>query len=432
LPESEVSALKRQNYGLALKLHDVTDIADVDRQAPHNTRIFPCDTVAVGDLHLPIAVDNRDYLVELGYVDKEEVWHALARSTHVRVPACPSTIPQSLGVGAAAAGAAAGSVASAALIRDSSMEEAGRVILTPRDCRSAYAYWELPQSQINDLRTGNRTLKVRLYDVTELPGSGGRSPNSLQEFDAALTSPGDLHLPIAVDDRDYLVEVGYVDGVGQWHTLAKANSVRVPACVSAAATTPAGLAAAGVVTPSLTTPSLGSPGTGVTGTVSRAATDVVAGAGHLTSTAVAGGVAAVAGLGAASRSVFNRSADAVSNVTSGIGTRSDLGAESKIILVPRSAAAAYAYWEVAEVHRQALKDQGGRTLALRIHDATNLELDHQTPHSTQEYILSDAEPDKHVAIAVPDRDYVAELGYLTDSGEWLQLVRSLHVRVPNP
>jgi phosphate transport system substrate-binding protein len=31
---------------------------------------------------------------------------------------------------------------------------------------------------------------------------------------------------------------------------------------------------------------------------------------------------------------------------------------------------------------------------------------------------------------VPDRDYVAELGYLTDQGDWLQLIRSLHVRVP--
>jgi phosphate transport system substrate-binding protein len=114
----------------------------------------------------------------------------------------------------------------------------------------------------------------------------------------------------------------------------------------------------------------------------------------------------------------------------GSGSRTDMGAESKIILVPRSADAAYAYWEVAEVHRDALKAEGGRTLALRIHDATNLELDYQTPHSTQEYVLADSDRDKHVPIFVPDRDYVAELGYLTDQGNWLQLIRSLHVRVP--
>jgi phosphate transport system substrate-binding protein len=44
--------------------------------------------------------------------------------------------------------------------------------------------------------------------------------------------------------------------------------------------------------------------------------------------------------------------------------------------------------------------------------------------------LAEADQDKHVPIFVPDRDYVAELGYLTDQGDWLQLIRSLHVRVP--
>ncbi|HIK45939.1 MAG TPA: DUF4912 domain-containing protein [Leptolyngbyaceae cyanobacterium M65_K2018_010] len=165
-------------------------------------------------------------------------------------------------------------------------------------------------------------------------------------------------------------------------------------------------------------------------TVGRATTDVVEGAGNLAGAAVAGGAAAVAGLGAAAKSVFERATDTISGLTSGVGTRSDLGAESKIILVPRSPKEAYAYWEVADVHKNALKDQGGRALALRIHDATNLELDYQAPHGTQEYILQETDQDRHVPIPVPDRDYVAELGYLTDSGQWLQLVRSLHVRVP--
>ncbi|NJL49025.1 MAG: DUF4912 domain-containing protein [Leptolyngbyaceae cyanobacterium SM2_5_2] len=93
IPESEVAALRRQNYNLALKLHDVTDIANVDQQPPHSTRQFSCDTVAVGDQHLPIMIDNRDYLVELGYLDSDNAWHALARSAHVRVPACPSVVP---------------------------------------------------------------------------------------------------------------------------------------------------------------------------------------------------------------------------------------------------------------------------------------------------------------------------------------------------
>ncbi len=438
LPEAEVAALRRQNYSLALKLHDVTDIANVDQQPPHSTRQFPCDTVAVGDQHLPVPVDNRDYLVELGYVDSDNAWHALARSAHVRVPACPSVVGhQAVGVGAAAAGAVAG----AALAQPPVASEPARVILTPRDCRQAYAYWEIPVQEVDRLRADRRSLKVRLYDVTELPGGPANGHNSLQEFDAELTAQGDLHLPIAVDDRDYLVEIGYVDGLGHWQTLAKADSVRVPACADPVSLVPSAAAAA-KFTPAPTNGSgqgagtldgLRSKASELTSTVGQATTNLVEGAGTVTGAAVASSAAAVAGLGAAARSVLDRSTGSVdveAAPTSGIGTRSDLGAESKIILVPRGTNTAYAYWEAADVHKQALKNQGGRALALRIHDATNLELDYQAPHSTQEYILQDGDQDKHVLIPVPDRDYVAELGYLTDSGEWLQLIRSLHVRVP--
>jgi phosphate transport system substrate-binding protein len=150
--------------------------------------------------------------------------------------------------------------------------------------------------------------------------------------------------------------------------------------------------------------------------------------------ALAGGAAAVAGLGAAAAGLWNRTTDTVTDavpaIPAGVGFRSDMGAESKIILVPRGTDAAYAYWEAAPAHKAALHQEGGKVMALRIHDATNLELDYQPPHATQEYILQESDQDRHVPITVPDRDYVAELGYLTDGGQWLQLVRSLHVRVP--
>ncbi|PZU95344.1 MAG: hypothetical protein DCF32_22385, partial [Leptolyngbya sp.] len=273
-----------------------------------------------------------------------------------------------------------------------------RVVLTPRDCRTADAHWELPTTTVADLKAGSRSLKARLYDVTELPGHRHRL-NSLQEFNAELVAQGDLQLPIAVDDRDYLVEVGYVDSNYQWQALAKSEPVRVPACPSTVA---AGLGSNLQSTPS---------------------------AGAIAETALpnrAGGV--TAGLGA---SLGNRTAaDPGQETAVGIGRRTDMGVESKIILVPRSATTAYAYWEAAPAHKEALRQTGGRVMALRIHDATDLDLDSQPPHATQEYILADSDPDHHVSIWTADRDYVAELGYLTDEGQWLQLVRSLHVRVP--
>jgi phosphate transport system substrate-binding protein len=70
-------------------------------------------------------------------------------------------------------------------------------------------------------------------------------------------------------------------------------------------------------------------------------------------------------------------------------------------------------------------------MALRIHDATDLDIDYQPPHDTQEYPCNEAAQDMHVPIPTPDRDYVAELGYRTADGQWLRLIRSLHVRVPD-
>ena len=425
LPESEVAALRRQNYPMALKLHDVTDIADVDKQPPHSTQQFTCDAVAVGDYHLPVGQDDRDYLVELGYLGANDSWHALARSSHVRVPACPN-VGGALPTGAAVAGTAAAVAATAA-----TLPAQGRVVFAARDCRHGYAYWELPQAQVNDLLAKGRSLRLRLYDVTELPGQVVGTTNTVQELEANLTAQGDLQVPVAVDDRDYLVELGYGEGPGHWHVLAKSEPVRVPACPDAAT------AAASVqgVSHSLTNPLAGKVGgtlTGVGTELGKSTTDVGQGVGNLAGAALAGGAAAVAGVGAAAGALFGKTTEAVQTVTSGLGagSRTDMGAESKIILVPRGSDAAYAYWEVADVHRDALKTEGGRTLALRIHDATNLELDYQSPHSTQEYLLAEADQDKHVPIFVPDRDYVAELGYLTDQGDWLQLIRSLHVRVP--
>jgi phosphate transport system substrate-binding protein len=429
LPEAEVEALRRQNCSLALKLHDVTDIANVDRQAPHSTYSFDCDTVAVGDRHLPVTVDDRDCLVELGYVGTDNDWHALARSAHVRVPACPSAvIPAAPGIGAAAAAAAglgAVGLGAAAMARPIETVAPTRVILTPRDCKNAYAYWELPQATVNDLKAGSRSLKARLYDVTELPGNGNRL-NSLQEFNALLETPGDLHLPIAIDDRDYLIEIGYVDSNYQWQALAKSEPVRVPACSPLSAATAAATALGNTLGNSLT--GAGQATTGLLGDVQAKTAELSAGG----AAALAGGVAAVAGLGAAAQGLWDRTADTVTETLTdvGVGRRSDMGAESKIILVPRGSDAAYAYWEAAPAHQEALHQEGGRVMALRIHDATNLELDYQPPHATQEYILQEGDQDRHVPIAVPDRDYVAELGYLTDDGQWLQLVRSLHVRVP--
>ena len=415
IPESEVEALRRQNYDLALQLQDVTAMAEVGYQTPHSTRQFVCDPVAVGDKHLPIAQDDRDYLVELGYRDEQDQWHTLAQSDPVRVPACVSLEGYQTAAAGAAAVGAAGLAAAAQPKRE--LEPAARAILTPRDSQHAYAYWELPPGQVKDLKATGCDLKLRLYDVTPTTGNTVVDDNGLQQFEGELATQGDLHVPIAISDRDYQVDVGYLDAGNRWQSLARSEPVRVPAAATS-------VKAETALPPSALPTSAGGPNNRTNGGLAGGFPKVSS----RTATAVVGGATAAVAGAAAKRA--GRTQSLAAPTLAGAGIQSDVHGETKLILVPRSQTGAYAYWEVAETHRQAVKQQGGQTFALRIHDATNLELDYQEAHKTEEYSLQEADQDRHVTVPVPDRDYVAELGYLTPDGQWLRLVRSLHVRVP--
>lgn len=104
--------------------------------------------------------------------------------------------------------------------------------------------------------------------------------------------------------------------------------------------------------------------------------------------------------------------------------------ESHIILVPRNCREAYAYWEVPPDRNADLREQGGRKLMLRLYDVTDIDLDQQMPHSVKQFDCTESDPDLHLPIAADDRDYVAELGYVTEDGRWLKVARSPHVRIP--
>ena len=102
---------------------------------------------------------------------------------------------------------------------------------------------------------------------------------------------------------------------------------------------------------------------------------------------------------------------------------------SRIILTPRSAEQAYAYWETPEAHKAELQQQGGQDLKLRLDDVTDLAADTKSPHSVLQFDVSETDADRHVPIPIADRDYVADIGYLTADDQWLSLARSAPVRV---
>ncbi len=268
-----------------------------------------------------------------------------------------------------------------------------RLVLVPRDCRHAYAYWEIPKECLTETkRQGGETMMIRLYEVT------GRSKNSplpphAAEFPCLEANP-DLHLPITVDDRSYCAEVGYLGKDKQWLPIVKSDPVRVPICPKDE-------------TPSDTVPAASVPAT----SVNKPAAGVRdLGGAVLGGAALAGGAA----LGA------TKLADGKAKTPTGIG---------RMILTPRNAQDVYAYWEIPQQRFTDTKLQGGETMVAKLYDITDRPAAVGLPEPIAQLECTEADMDAHFPIT-SERDYVAELGYQTTSGNWLPLAQSNSVRVP--
>ena len=104
--------------------------------------------------------------------------------------------------------------------------------------------------------------------------------------------------------------------------------------------------------------------------------------------------------------------------------------ESRIVLLPRDPKWAYAYWDVSNEHKQELRQQGGQRLMLRLYDVTDIDQSVQAPHSMQQQDCHEMARSWYLEVPVSDRDYSAEIGYLTADDRWLLLARSAPIRVP--
>ncbi|NJM98014.1 MAG: DUF4912 domain-containing protein [Phormidesmis sp. RL_2_1] len=121
----------------------------------------------------------------------------------------------------------------------------------------------------------------------------------------------------------------------------------------------------------------------------------------------------------------------LASVDDGLSDLPDGYGESRIVLLPRDPKWAYAYWDIAYEHKDALRRQGGERLMLRLYDVTDI--DHsqgQAAHGMQQYDCHEMARSWYLEIPVSDRDYIAEIGYLTTDDRWLLLSRSASVRVP--
>lgn len=122
--------------------------------------------------------------------------------------------------------------------------------------------------------------------------------------------------------------------------------------------------------------------------------------------------------------------ETLASVDQDLGELPDGYGESRIMLMPRDPQWAYAYWDIPNDHKEELRRQGGQQLAIRIYDVTDVDLDHQAPHSVQEYLCDEMAREWYLPIPVSDRDYVADIGYRCADGRWLVLARSAAVSIP--
>ncbi|MBO9999267.1 MAG: DUF4912 domain-containing protein [Cyanobacteria bacterium SID2] len=126
----------------------------------------------------------------------------------------------------------------------------------------------------------------------------------------------------------------------------------------------------------------------------------------------------------------DRTGGELASVDEGLADLPDGYGESRIVLMPRDPQWAYCYWDVSNEHREELRRQGGQQLALRIYDATEIDLNSQRPHSIQEYPCDELAREWYLPIPVSDRDYIVDIGYRCADGRWLVLARSISVHIP--
>lgn len=124
------------------------------------------------------------------------------------------------------------------------------------------------------------------------------------------------------------------------------------------------------------------------------------------------------------------SAEALASVDDDLPELPDGYGDSRIVLLPRDPKWAYAYWDVSHIHKEALRQQGGERLMLRLYDVTDIDQASQAAHSMQQQECHEMARSWYIEMPVSDRDYTIEIGYLTADDRWLMLARSAAVRVP--
>jgi hypothetical protein len=101
--------------------------------------------------------------------------------------------------------------------------------------------------------------------------------------------------------------------------------------------------------------------------------------------------------------------------------------EGQITLVSPNPAQAYVHWDVPVKLKRQLRQQGGKKLSVRMYDVTSLDINQPLPIHFQESECHELSWDIHLPVPKADRQYLVEIGYVTDTNQWMLLARSTPV-----
>jgi len=102
---------------------------------------------------------------------------------------------------------------------------------------------------------------------------------------------------------------------------------------------------------------------------------------------------------------------------------------NRIVLLPRDPAWLFAYWNLTYEYKEAARAAGGKVLALRLNDVTDLDFDGTNAHSAYEHECAEWARSWYLPVPAPGRDYIVEIGY-RGGEDWFPLARSRRVSVP--
>ncbi|MEH2244247.1 DUF4912 domain-containing protein [Nostoc sp.] len=367
ISETKKAALQQQGGSkLVVRLYDVTGI-DLSYQTPHLVQQYELEQTAHERL-VEIPVTDRDYIAEIGYIADGDAYGGKLRWLFIARSAIVrvfSPVHPDPIVDHVP-------IADETAIGLVDADQESSIVLTPRTPQWADVSWEISETKKAAMRQqGGSQLAVRLYDATGIDLSY-QSPPFVQQHECEETAH-DRFVEIPISDRDYIAEIGYVadgDAYGgklRWLFIARSAIVRVFSAVHPDPTT--------------------AP------TVENVA---------LTSQTAIGLV-----------DTQQQSSEE----------------ESSVALTPRTPKWAYVSWYISKTQKEALQQQGGSQLLVRLYNVTEIDLSYQSPQLVQQYESEEVVQGRFVAIPVSDRDYMVEIGYMADGDRWLFIARSPNVRV---